>query len=255
MLLFLIFKQILIKNQLIMKRIFLLFFTFLISAFFWQGTSQITGSTCGNPLVVTNVPFSASGNTSTYGNDYSNPDVPPLDPNAITNGTSSYDYYISGDDVVYSYLAGANGSITISTTNDDDWVGLFVFSGCPFSSTLGYHTSTSGTTRTIPNLPVTLGQTYYIVISTWGSQVQNTNYTVNITGTQVANPPTCLQPSNLGVSNLTSTSVELGWTENGTATVWDIEWGIKDFTPTGTPTVVGPTLNPHPLSGLTPHTE
>ncbi|MCW8898003.1 MAG: fibronectin type III domain-containing protein [Flavobacteriales bacterium] len=68
-------------------------------------------------------------------------------------------------------------------------------------------------------------------------------------------PPSCPQPSNLAVTNVTGTTVDLSWTENGTATVWDIEWDTAGFTPTGIPTITGTTNNPHPLTGLTPLTD
>ncbi|MDF1676444.1 MAG: fibronectin type III domain-containing protein [Vicingaceae bacterium] len=68
-------------------------------------------------------------------------------------------------------------------------------------------------------------------------------------------PPTCPQPSNLVVTNITGTTVDLSWTENGTATIWDIEWDTAGFTPTGIPTITGTTTNPHPLTGLTPLTD
>ncbi|HEY9083078.1 MAG TPA: fibronectin type III domain-containing protein, partial [Vicingaceae bacterium] len=68
-------------------------------------------------------------------------------------------------------------------------------------------------------------------------------------------PPTCPQPSNLAVTNVTGTTVDLSWTENGTATIWDIEWDTAGFTPTGIPTITGTTTNPHPLTGLTPLTD
>ena len=67
-------------------------------------------------------------------------------------------------------------------------------------------------------------------------------------------PPSCLAPSALSAANITATSANLGWTENGTATTWDIEWGTTGFTPTGTPNVIGTTTNPHNLTGLTANT-
>ncbi len=67
-----------------------------------------------------------------------------------------------------------------------------------------------------------------------------------------AAPPACLDPSMLTASNITDTTADLGWTENGTATLWDIE--IVDITaggmPTGTATVTGVT-NPYTAMGLT----
>ena len=64
----------------------------------------------------------------------------------------------------------------------------------------------------------------------------------------------CLVPSALGASNITANLADLSWTENGTATTWDIEWGAAGFTATGTPTITGITTNPYALSGLTSST-
>lgn len=61
----------------------------------------------------------------------------------------------------------------------------------------------------------------------------------------------CPQPSALTATNILATSADLGWTENGTATTWDVEWGTAGFAPTGTPTITGTTTNPHNLTGLT----
>ncbi|WP_299127728.1 choice-of-anchor J domain-containing protein [uncultured Winogradskyella sp.] len=66
-----------------------------------------------------------------------------------------------------------------------------------------------------------------------------------------APPPACVDPSDLTVSNISSTTADLSWTENGTATVWDIE--IVDVTAmetaTGMPTVSG-VNNPYTVMGL-----
>lgn len=64
----------------------------------------------------------------------------------------------------------------------------------------------------------------------------------------------CPTPTVLNVTALTSTTANLGWTENGTATTWDIEWDTTGFTP-GTGTMItGTTTNPHNLTGLTANT-
>jgi hypothetical protein len=62
-------------------------------------------------------------------------------------------------------------------------------------------------------------------------------------------PPACLPPSNLTATNITTSSAVLGWSENGTATSWNLEIGLAGFTPTGIPTVSGVT-NPYQLTGL-----
>src|SRR5690554_6833031 len=136
------------------------------------------GETCDAPIVVASLPFDDAGNTADYGNNYSSGDVPPVATGAVTTGTGS-SLYLTGDDVVYAYTPADDEVLNISTTNDDDWIGLWAFTGCPFTSTVGYHTATSGGTRSIEGLPVTAGETYYFVISTWAPP-QSTDYTIHI---------------------------------------------------------------------------
>ncbi len=59
----------------------------------------------------------------------------------------------------------------------------------------------------------------------------------------------CPQVSDIVVSDITSTTALVAWTENGSATSWDIEYGPTGFEPTGIPTVTGVT-NPYMISGL-----
>src|SRR5690554_6859215 len=161
------------KNLLIIPLLFLTVIVF--------GTNlSAQGETCDTPLVVASLPFNDAGNTSAYGDNYETTDVPPIAANAVTDGTGSTSY-LTGDDVVYAYTPVTNEIITISTTNDDDWIGLWAFTGCPFASAVGYHTAMDGSTRIIQDLPVIGGVTYYFVISSWGSLHQSTAYTIEIT--------------------------------------------------------------------------
>ena len=67
---------------------------------------------------------------------------------------------------------------------------------------------------------------------------------------------TCPTPTSLNISNVTFTSVALSWTENGTATFWDIlalPCGSPAPTSTTTGWVSAPT-NPFTLAGLSPGT-
>ena len=79
------------------------------------------------------------------------------------------------------------------------------------------------------------------------------NYYLSIDDVAVEALPSCTKPSNLAVSNVTSSSVELSWTENGTATAWNIEYGPQGFTQ-GTGTTVAATTNPFAVTGLTDST-
>lgn len=68
--------------------------------------------------------------------------------------------------------------------------------------------------------------------------------------------PSCLEPSALTSTNISSATANLGWTENGTASVWNVE--IVDVTAggtaTGTATDTG-VSNPFSVSGLTPNND
>ncbi|NJM80329.1 MAG: hypothetical protein HC854_13260 [Flavobacterium sp.] len=62
----------------------------------------------------------------------------------------------------------------------------------------------------------------------------------------------CLAPSVLTDSGNTATTVNLGWTNNGTATQWEVEILPTGGTPTGTGILVN--TNPYTATGLNPNT-
>ncbi len=64
----------------------------------------------------------------------------------------------------------------------------------------------------------------------------------------------CANPSVLSASNVTGSTAQINWTENGGATTWDIEYNTTG-TFTGTPTVNNTTTNPHTISSLSPGTK
>lgn len=65
--------------------------------------------------------------------------------------------------------------------------------------------------------------------------------------------PDCDEPVMIETSGFTVSSTDIAFTERGTATSWEIEYGTPGFTP-GTGTVVTATTNPYTLSGLTDNT-
>jgi hypothetical protein len=143
------------------------------------------GVLCQVPIEVTSLPFTTTDNTVNYGNDYNStnlPTAPVLFPALSTPqpGTTPTGSYLNGDDVVYAYTPNEDGGINITLSNHDTWVGLWVFTGCPFTQTVAYHHASTNTGRAINALPVVGGTTYYIVISTWPSP-QTTAYVLNIT--------------------------------------------------------------------------
>ena len=71
---------------------------------------------------------------------------------------------------------------------------------------------------------------------------------LSIANVVVRTQPTCLIPSNLAEVEHTGNSVTLSWTENGTATAWQIAYGL--FTTEEDYTIVDATTNPFTISGL-----
>lgn len=63
----------------------------------------------------------------------------------------------------------------------------------------------------------------------------------------------CAAPSNLATVTIDLTSALLDWTENGTATTWNIEWGLSGF-PLGTGNLEEATTKPFLLEDLSPNT-
>ena len=67
---------------------------------------------------------------------------------------------------------------------------------------------------------------------------------------------TCLPPSNVTLSNATNSTLDLSWVNTNTAndTLYDIEIGVSNFTPTGIPVFTGIHYNPFTIAGLQPNT-
>ena len=144
------------------------------------GEVPAVGDVCENPFVVASLPYTTSGNTNIHANNYTFGNVPPAAPNAVAGENAFYSqFYITGDDVVYSFTPEEDVDIVVELTGHASWVGLYVFTDCPFSSTVGYDNGTDAAGRLIEPLPVLAGQTYYVVIST-NAPPQSTAYTLNI---------------------------------------------------------------------------
>ncbi|PWH84825.1 GEVED domain-containing protein [Brumimicrobium oceani] len=82
--------------------------------------------------------------------------------------------------------------------------------------------------------------------ATWGTAV---DFTLNIIA-----PPSCLPVMDIDTVNVSTTSVELTWTELNSATSWEIEYGPAGFTP-GSGTFATATSNPFVITGLNPSSE
>ncbi len=99
--------------------------------------------------------------------------------------------------------------------------------------------------------------TYCLFIRSDCSATSTSPWTASTCATTLPTPPPpCQTPTNINFSNTTSSSADLSWTDNNspTATLWDLEVGPLNFTPTGVPTHPGVSTNPFTVSGVASNT-
>jgi len=174
-----------------------------------------------------------------------------------TTGATSNCTSETSEDHMYQFTlsAGADVDITLCDPITDFDTKLYLFNlangGCG-SGEIAYNdddASCASTTRsTLATQSLTAG-TYVVLVEGWSGADGNYKLTI-----AVSNCLTCTDPSAQTTSGIIPTSANLGWTENGTASTWDIELGAAGFSPTGTPTSNNVTLNPYTHTGLTPST-
>ena len=164
--------------------------------------------------------------------------------------------------VWFWFTAPASGNVNVTTdiaggTLTDTEVAVYEApSDCSDTSSIGAEVGCDqdsgdivGFNSIVALSGLTAGNVYYIQVDRWGTATDGTF------GIEVQGLAACLDPSNLNANNISDTMVDLGWTENGGATLWNIEWGAAGFTPgTGT-TETGVTENPFTLTGLTAETD
>jgi len=157
-------------------------------------------------------------------------------------------------DINTTYVGGSNGvKVWVDFNNDLDFDDL--------GEELFYLANTAASktgTITVPAL-TPVGNYRMRVRGTFGStsvptSCGNATYGSTVDFTLVVNaPPSCPPPTLLSSANSTTTSTELSWTENGSATSWLVEYGTPGFTPginVGTTVTAGTNIS-YLLSGLT----
>ena len=77
---------------------------------------------------------------------------------------------------------------------------------------------------------------------------------VNATQIFVQSFTPCAVPDGLTATNVTNSAADINWTENGTSTVWDIEYGPSGFAHGSGTMVTGTSTKPYHLSGLSGNT-
>src|SRR5690554_1979018 len=76
-----------------------------------------------------------------------------------------------------------------------------------------------------------------------------TPWYISVDDISIYETPSCLAPSDLIVSDVSTTSATISWTNNNTSTTFNLEYGPVGFTP-GSGTTVNGVTNPYTITGL-----
>lgn len=144
---------------------------------FTTRTAPIPGATCSSPIVISSFPFiEAGGDTDNYEDN--------IDTSPCSNS------YMSGKDVFYEITPTTDVSINIELANiSNNGASIHVVNGCPDAATecVDYVGSYSGTTRSLSEVVLLAGNTYFVVLSNSGS-TRTYTYDLIITANSCINP-------------------------------------------------------------------
>ena len=133
--------------------------------------------------------------------------------------------------------------VLFSTDNGVSWSldDAVIWSNDPATADYPFNSiATTGQTVSI-SLNDYVGET--VRIAFYGeSTVSNGDNDLHVDNVAIGEPPQCVAPSLLNVSNVTTSTADISWTENGSATAWLVEYGPFYFDPgTGTTIMVSDT--------------
>jgi uncharacterized repeat protein (TIGR01451 family) len=99
------------------------------------------------------------------------------------------------------------------------------------------------------------GTCYNLFVRSICSATETSIWSIQKTITTLATSSTCPTPNPIVSTNFSSNSLDLGWTENGTATSWEyLVLSCTATTPTASTTGISTSTNPTTISGLNPNT-
>ncbi|MFD1017125.1 GEVED domain-containing protein [Winogradskyella rapida] len=165
----------------------------------------------------------------------------------LTGGPFQVEFDFGIMDYASSTVAGILGSddtvdFFISTDGGTTWTSLLSYDNTSVVSADGIHP--------VVDLTAYSGQTVqFAFYASEGTVNDPEDVQVFVDNFEVRDIPSCPEPNDLVVSNVTATEAEVSWVEAGTSTVWNIEVVAAGDTPTGTPTATN-VSNPYVLTGL-----
>ncbi len=214
----------------------ILFYIIFIICFSISDALYAQGDDCTNAIDLCSVASPYSATTTGMNNDF------------------TVDFGSSSEDMIF-YIDLPNGDqITIGqTANSYDSEHELRYGGvCPGATKIVSDDDPDIQNHTWINTTGSTQRVYWLQAG-WSTNDGAFTLGWTVTGSPCA-PPTCDDPSTLTSSNIGPVSADLGWTENGVATIWDIELGTAGFSPTGIPTANDAGSNPYTYTGLNPST-
>ena len=160
-----------------------------------------------------------------------------------TCGATGTFTYLSGMDISNSLNSFTNpgGNISLDFSAGSTEVGWDYWYINNAANGLG-DTIATGTGSIVGSYLSTTGEISFYVVSDASVTGIPFSYTVNC--------PTCLPPTGIAASNITTTTLDLAWTPGISETAWNVEYGPAGFA-LGTGTLVNVTANPYTITGLT----
>lgn len=209
----------------------------------------LEGATCETPYWITLPLENFEGDTEPMGDNYS------------SNMTSPPSNYINGNEMVFRFTVSQSGLLFGDMTASDSYIGVFIMQDCPDPDNpallTGWATSYVNT-LTIPsdnpNQPqeiLLLPGDYYLIVSSYPPP-QTIQFTLNLWLEPLTECPPPILPV---ATDISTNSAQLGWTETGDASQWNILFGEAGFDPETEGTLIEAiTQNPYTLSALTTNT-
>lgn len=229
----------------------------------------LTAATCYNVYVRSICSATA---TSAWSNVGTFTTLPTPAPTPVCGGTftdpggANANYANNEDSTITICPTVAGEKVTVTFTSfstEATWDGLYVYDGNSITAPQISSTNSAGNVpgglpgsfwgTTIPG-PFTSSSTDGCLTFRFrsDSSVNQAGWTANVT---CAPPPTCPKPTALVITNITPTSLNVGWTEVGTATSWEVfVLPCGTTAPTANTTGIITNQNPFTLTGLTPAT-
>ncbi|OYU85132.1 MAG: hypothetical protein CFE24_03105 [Flavobacterium sp. BFFFF2] len=225
-----------------MNKLLLLSFCVLFSLCAKTAYAQ-PGFSCDNPIQITSLPYTTTDSAANYS------DNPAIEGVPGASGCGTTGAYLNGNDVVYTITSIYTGQVKISMAPTAFYSSIYVYESC---ANIGVNclAGLADSTLAVRNimLNVTVGQTYFIVISSLNSVSGTYSLEIDYSGNL---------PTNITTTNIASNAATLSWTNNSpvnSVEVMLLQAGAPAPS-SGDTGVMSNTISRHELSGLLPNTQ